>query len=112
MLLTYYTKATVNSTAPLASSTNSVAAPANISACTYVVLTTQLFWATQTTTTITAATHVIIIDPRTNKTSTTILRDPNAPLSTQAVETNAQGTQITTLTFSDTVAQTAYTTVM
>ncbi|OCK95112.1 uncharacterized protein K441DRAFT_86336 [Cenococcum geophilum 1.58] len=104
---------TVNSTAPLASSTNSVAAPANISACTYVVLTTQLFWVAQTsTTTITAATHVIIIDPRTNKTSTTILRDPNASLSTQAVETNAQGTQITTLTFSDTTAQTAYTTVI
>jgi len=78
-----------------------------------VVLTTQLFWVAQTsTTTITAATHVIIIDPRTNKTSTTILRDPSAPLSTQAVETNARGTQITSLTFSDTVAQTAYTTVM
>lgn len=103
----------VNSTAPLASGTNSVAAPANISACTYVVKTTQLYWVTQTsTTTITVATHVIIIDPRTNKTSTTILRDPNASLSTQAIETNAQGTQITTLTFSDTVAQTAYTTVV
>ncbi|ORY02202.1 hypothetical protein BCR34DRAFT_88559 [Clohesyomyces aquaticus] len=87
--------------------------------CNFFVTTTHFVWAASIgrsptkTMTITAATKIIFIDAKTNRTSTSLVGGAGLESATTTpIETNAAGTRITSLTFSDEVASTKFTTVL
>jgi hypothetical protein len=86
--------------------------------CHFILRTTHLMWANAigdfptATTTITAATQIIFIDPKSNRTSTSLIQNVEVDVTTVPLETNAAGTRITSLTFWDRAAKTNMTTVM